>query len=268
MRMLVTRFLSRRSQDLLTSSGWSFADSTGNARMVCERPALFLKLTGSERDPAPEARPLRSIKGPVAGRIIRELIDRKPPYGVRELAFRSATSAAMASRVVALLEREAIVDKDGRGPILRVDWRALLERWAQEYSVLGTNRTERFLALRGRGPMLEKLKQTKLRYAITGALAAEAMRSVASSPMSVLYTDDVPAMARELELEPMKSPANVTLVQPFDDMNYLRKRELDGLWYAAPSQVAADLLGGGDRDPQIARAVMSWMEENEHAWRT
>lgn len=267
-RMLVTRFLSPRTQKLLVDAGWNYADATGNVRIAIERPAMFVKLAGSERDPAPEARPLRSLKGPVAGRIVRQLADRLPPYGIRELASRALTSPAMASRVVALLEREAIVDKDGRGPILRVEWRALLARWAQEYSLLGSNRTERFLALRGRGALVEGLRRTELRYAVTGAFAAEFMRTVATSPITTIYTDDVPALARELELQPHKSPATVVLVQPVDDVAYQRKWSRDGLWLAAPSQVVADLLTGGDRDPQIAEAVMDWMAENPDAWRS
>lgn len=267
-RMLITRFLSPRARDLLVAKGWSYADATGNVRIAVESPALFIKLNGSERDPAPEARPLRSLRGPVAARIIRELIDRKPPYGVRELAFRSLTSAAMASRVVALLEREAIVDKDGRGPILGVNWRALLARWAEEYQFQRFNRVERYIALRGFAPMFEQLRVTGRRYAITGPLFAERRRTLASSRLAMIYTDDVPALARELELGPSGAVANVLLAEPGDAVVYQRMKQEDGLWFVAPSQAAADLMTSGDRNPRLAEALMEWMAENEDAWRS
>ena len=267
-RMLVTRFLSPRTQKLLAESGWNYADSTGNVRIALERPAVFLKLTGSERDPEPEARPLRSLRGPIAGRIVRELADRRPPFGIRELASRARTSAAMASRVVALLEREAIVEKDGRGPILRVNWRALLERWAQEYQFSRSNRVERYLALRGFAPVFDQLRLTQRRYAITGPFVAERRRTMAPSRLLVLYTNDIPAMARELELEPAGATANVLLAEPNDPVVFDRSWTEEGLRYVALPQAAVDLLTSGDRSPRLAEALIEWMGENEDDWRS
>ncbi|MBI5168198.1 MAG: hypothetical protein HZA61_01795 [Candidatus Eisenbacteria bacterium] len=267
-RMIVSRYFSPRSRDLLTESGWNYADSTGNVRIASERPALFLKLTGSERDPAPEARPLQSLRGPVAGRIVRALLDRKPPYGIRELARQAVTSPAMVSRVVALLQRDAIVDKDSNGPILKLDWRALLQRWAQEYQFTRSNRVERYLALRGFGPMFEKLRATQRRYAITGPFVAERRRTLATSRLAMMYTDDVPALARELELGASAAVANVLLAEPGDEAVYQGRWEEEGLWYVAPSQAAADLLTSGDRNPRLAEALIEWMGENEDAWRS
>ena len=265
--LLVSRFLSARSQALLTEAGWCYADVTGNVRIALERPPLFLRLQGLARDPGPEKRPLRSLRGPVAGRLVRALADFRAPYGIRELAKRARTSPAMASRVVAVLERDAVIERESRGPIVRVDWRALLTRWAEEYQFLKSNRVARFLALRGRKPLLDALRKTRLRYALTGADAAEYMRSVATSPLTAIYTPDIPALARELELEPLKTPATVLLAEPYDAVVYDRTWEREGLRLAAPSQVAVDLITSGDREPRIGEAVLDWMSENESAWR-
>ncbi len=265
--LLAAPFLSRRSQELLAKAGWNYADATGNVRIALDRPTVFVQLQGAAKDPFGETRPLRSLKGPAAGRLVRALADFRPPCGVLDLADRAGTSAAMASRVVALLEADAIVTREKRGAVTGVDWKALLERWCQEYSFAKSNRVVRYLALRGFKPMFELLKQTRREYAITGTLLAERRRTVASTVAVYIYTSDVPGLARELELEVAGRAANVLLIEPFDEVAYARSWAEEGLRYVGLSQAVADLLTSGDRNPQIAEALMGWMQENESAWR-
>jgi len=84
--LLVTPFLSPRSRELLAESGISYVDATGNLRIVASDPAIFLEGRGEDRDPDRSPRPLRSLKGAAAGRVVRALCDFLPPYGVRRLA--------------------------------------------------------------------------------------------------------------------------------------------------------------------------------------
>ena len=266
--LLAAPFLSKRSQGMLADAGWNYADATGNIRIALNRPPVFVQLQGAAKDPFGETRPLRSLKGPAAGRLVRALADLRPPYGVLDLADRAGASGATASRVVALLTAEAIVTRDKRSGIAAVDWKALLERWGEEYSFVRSNRIVRYLALRGFKPMLERLRETQRVYAITGTLLAERRRTVASSVAAYIYTADVPGLAGELELEPAGRAANVLLVEPFDEVAYARSWAEEGLRYVALSQGVADLLTSGDRNPQIAAALMAWMEENESAWRS
>src|SRR5712691_11343003 len=158
--VLVTApFLSPRTRELLVAAGTSYLDSTGNLRLALERPALFLEAQGAQKDPAREPRPLVSLKGPAAGRVVRALCDFRPPYGVRALAERCATAPASVSRVVALLEREAIVIRGDGGEVAEVDWPALLRRWTQDYHFASSNVTRTFLERRGLDPFLEKLRR-------------------------------------------------------------------------------------------------------------
>lgn len=41
----------------------------------------------------------------------------------------------------------------------------------------------------------------------------------------------------------------------------------DGVWYAAPSQVAADLLTSPGRGPAEGEELIGWMMSNEDKWR-
>ncbi|TDI47136.1 MAG: hypothetical protein E2P02_03910 [Acidobacteria bacterium] len=49
--LLVGPFLSPRSRDLLIEANASYADATGNLRVVIDEPAVFLEARGAERDP-------------------------------------------------------------------------------------------------------------------------------------------------------------------------------------------------------------------------
>jgi len=56
---------------------------------------------------------------------MRALCRLRPPYGVRELARRTGIPPASVSRVVTLLEREAIVVRGARNGVVSVDEAAL-----------------------------------------------------------------------------------------------------------------------------------------------
>jgi len=70
-----------------------------------------------------------------------------------------------------------------------------------------------------------------------------------------------------LGLRPAESGANVLLVEPGDDYVFEGSEEKQGLLYAAPSQVAADLLTSPGRGPAEGEALLEWMKGNEEAWR-
>lgn len=74
-------------------------------------------------------------------------------------------------------------------------------------------------------------------------------------------------MAR-LDLRPADAGANVLLLAPFDPVVFERTWERGGVTFAAVSQVAADLLTGPGRGPAEAEALMKWMGEHEHDWRS
>jgi hypothetical protein len=265
--VLVAQYLSPRARMLLTEAGWNYFDLEGNARLACDHPPLFMLLAGSNRAPRSEPRPVRTLRGPAAGRVVRTLTDFSPPFEFQGIAELSRVSAAQVSRLVRLLERDALVEREGRGSIRSVDWPALLQRWSEDYSFLSANKVSRFMALRGRPALMEQLRKTSVQYAITGGVAAEVMKTSAPTRVTTIYTDRVADLARELELEPVPDNPTVILAQPWDGVVFERTMEREGLRFAAPSQVVADLLTSGDRYPMIAETVLEWMKENVGEWR-
>jgi hypothetical protein len=265
--VVVAPFLSLRTRERLEERGIGYVDLTGNARVAADRPALFVQATGAERDPRREERPARTLKGAKAGRVVRALCDFAPPVGVRELAGRARIDPGYASRVLALLEKEDLIRRERRGPITEVDWRALIRRWTEDYSLLGSNRTGSYLEPRGLGSLLRSLRDSDLRYAATGSLGSVNVAPVAPARLAVLFVDDTEDAAVLLGLRPAEAGTNVVLAEPFDPVVYERGREHEGVSYVALSQNAADLLTSPGRGPNEAEELMDWMEENEDAWR-
>ncbi len=265
--VLVAPFLSSRTRERLEERGVGYVDLTGNVRVVADSPALFVQAKGAERDPRREERPARTLKGAKAGRVVRALCDFAPPVGVRELAGRAEIDPGYASRVLALLEKEDLIRRERRGPVTDVDWRALIRRWTEDYSLFGSNRTATCLEPRGPGSLLRRLRGSDLRYAATGSLGSASVAPIAPARLAVLFVDDLEDAAGLLGLRPAEAGANVILAEPFDPVVYERRREHEELSYAALSQNAADLLTSPGRGPSEAEELMDWMEENEDAWR-
>jgi hypothetical protein len=261
-------FLSRRTREMLREVGANYADATGNVRLVVEKPGLFVVTEGAQKDPGREKRPLVSLRGPAAGRVVRALCDVRPPYGVRRLAQIAETPPASVSRVVTLLEREALIERGSAGEIVTVDWEKLLRRWTQDYQVLSSNGSATFLDPRGVKAFLAKVRQAKRPAAVTGSLAANLRAPVAPARVAMVYVEEPTIAARGFQLQPAEAGANVMLLRPFDPVVFTRTWKEKGVAYAALSQVAADLLTSPGRGPSEGEELIAWMKKNPDAWQT
>lgn len=266
--LLISDYLSNLSRSKLHAAGINYLDLTGNVRISIDRPALVMQTQGSDRNPAPDRRGVRSLKGAKAARIVRALCDIRPPMGVRQLARLSGTNAGYASRILKLLLSDDVVQKDPSGRIVQSDWQNLIRRWSQDYSLAKTNRAIPCLAPRGIADMVERLATLPVKYALTGSLAIPAEASVATGRLAMCYLDDPEQVATVLGLRSTETGSNVLLVEPFDPVVYVRARTEDGLVKVALTQCAVDLLSSGGRGPAEADALLEWMARNENAWRT
>ncbi len=81
------------------------------------------------------------------------------------------------------------------------------------------------------------------------------------------YVTSIDEAAAALGLRAAPSGGNVLPAVPEDKVAFERTMTFDRVVVAAPSQVAADLLGGPGRAPEEGRVLLEWMEANEPAWR-
>ncbi|WP_169738341.1 hypothetical protein [Patulibacter minatonensis] len=267
--LIIARYLAPETRERIIAEGAGYADATGNVYLALERPAIFLRDRGADADPwRGPGRPRGTLKGQPAARVVRALADFAPPYSVPDLADRAGASRGATYRVVEFLEGEALLDRERYGPISAVRWRAVLERWSQDYGVAATNAVRTFLEPRGLSALTEKLRANpELAYVLTGTLAAERLASYAPARLATLYVRDTAEVADALGLREVEGGGNVALASAAFDVVFDRAENVDGLRMAAASQVAVDLLTGPGRNPGEAVALLDWMEGNEDAWR-
>ena len=266
--LVYARFLSATTRTRLIDEGAAYADATGNWRMQLSEPGLFLMTNGAAKDPNPPKRPLLSLKGPAAGRVVRALCDFSPPYGIRELADRADIPLGSLSRVVSLLDEAALIEREPRGPIVGVEVEGLIERWVEDYTVIESNGSSTWLAPRGLPPVLGELRETNARVAVTGSFGAASVVSIAPARLLMVYASDVAAVARQLKLVAAEVGANVVLLEPFDDCVFERTWRDERLPVVRHSQTAADLLTSPGRGPEEGEQLLRWMEANQDEWRS
>jgi Uncharacterized protein conserved in bacteria len=267
--LVVAPWLSTRTRDLLAREGINYIDLTGNALVHLENPALFIQSQGADRDPSPAPRGKARVRGPKAARLIRTLVDVRPPYGVRELAEATDLAPGYISRLLDALDDDALVERNKRGRVESVDIGGLLRRWAGSYEIFGSNDAQSYLAARGAKQALDGLATMPAaqQAVVTGSFAAVRLAPVAAPALLTVYVNDVNAVAGALGLIPADQGANVVLLRPFDPIVWANTDDEDGLRYVAPSQATVDCLTGNGRMPAEGEALIDWLFANEQTWR-
>lgn len=267
--LVVAPWLSPRTQELLEAERLNYVDMTGNMLLRLDNPAVYVKSTGSSRNPEPTPQGKARVRGPKAARVVRLLADVQPPYGGGKIANAAKLSAGYVSRILDALDREALIERSERGGVESVDVQGLLRWWAQSYDVFRTNRTSTFLAPNGAATALGALPALgpDRQVAVTGSFAAGRVAPVAAPALLLMYCEGVMQTAEALGLLPADDGANVALLQPFDPVVWERTATDAGITYAAASQVAVDCLTGTGRMPAEGEALLGWMTANESSWR-
>lgn len=267
--LLVAPYLSPRSRDLLRSHGISHVDGTGNVWIAAD--SIYIERVGSVRGhvargarAGEERTPRRSLRGASTARVVRYLCDGVGPPRVRTIAAATRVDPGSVSRILQLLEREALLRRENAA-IVDVDWKSLIVRWGED---LAKDRVrESYLAPRGLDHVSARLKNADFPYALTGSSAAASIAPAAAPGALDVYVDDVDSAARALALRDGAGLGNVRLIEAFDPVVFERTMERGGLVLAAPSQIAADLVTLPRRSADELAAMLEWMEQNAHVWR-
>ena len=215
--LVVSEWLSPRSRELMEQQGINYLDLTGNALVRLDNPAVLIRSSGAARSPKPLERGKVRLRGPKAARVLRLLLDVRPPYGVRELAMACGVAGSYVSRLLDALDTEALIDRSSGGRVGSVDIPRLLRRWAETYDVFTTNQAATFLAPAGATATLDRLRSdgdVARHSAITGSFAAVRLAPVAAPALLTAYTDNTDVLAAELGLLPADEGANVALLGP------------------------------------------------------
>lgn len=204
------------------------------------------------------------LSGDAAALIIRALLDFRSLWTTHDLVSTSGVPAPICRRVVSLLEREALVERQAPGVIAVPNWLRLLRRWTEDtHAPRATHWRSRHRAQH----VLDRVAATQVRHAVTGVQAARYWVQDAPVGPTVIYTPDVHRAAADWDLAPATG-RSVVLVESHADLVYTRTRKTNsGLRLAAPSQVLSDLLTGAAKSTAGADSLTHWMLEHELDWR-
>jgi hypothetical protein len=253
---------------LLADEGFNYLDMTGNGLIQLDNPAVFVQAQGAASNPRARPRGTAGLRGPKAGRLVRFLIDARPPYGVTEIAEATQLTPGYVSRLLAALDDNALISRVKRGRVVSVEIAPLIRQWSETYDIFETNDAQMFVARAGSKDTLPLLASQPSRAAVTGSFAAVRIAPVAAPALLCVYAEDVEQVASALDLIPADQGSNVALLRPYDPVVWDRTIEQAGITYVAPSQVAVDCLSGNGRMPVEGDAVIEWMIVNESVWRT
>lgn len=268
--MVIAPWLDRRTREVLEQAGFGYLDMTGNVLLRIDSPGVFIRVSGSDRDPNPAPRRAPGLSGVHAGRLVRLLVDVAPPYRPSQLAGAANLTRPYVSRLLGSLEDRALLRRAGSA-VVRVDWVGLLRARAERYSLLKSNRASSMVAPQGIDAVLADLRTDEElghSIAITGPVAAAAVAPVAVGGQLMMYAGDPAVVAKRLGLLPAKSGADVVLLQASIDTGAMEgQRIVDGLPHVALSQLVLDSLTGTGRMPAEGEAVLDWMQRHEAEWR-
>jgi hypothetical protein len=268
--IVVSEALSPRAREVLTDEDFGYIDIAGNARISFDYPPVFIELTADKtKTSVPQDRTLRGAK---AARLIRFLCDVQEPYGVLDIERATNLSRGYVSRLLDRLTDEALIERAPRGPVIRVDWARLLRRRAQDVDLLRTNNASTYIARSGADALLESLGRSQMasELVITGSFAAYRLAPAARPTLLALYStrQQSGGIAQEFGLLPASEGGDVVILRPPDDIALQPTTVVDGVRYAAPSQVVIDCLSGPGRMPAEGDAVLDWMATNVDEWRS
>lgn len=268
--VVAARYLSPSVREALAEAGVSYADATGNVRISVDSPALFIADHGEDRDPWRKGRPLGTLKGEPAARVVRALLDNDRDWTARELVAASGASTGATYRVLEYLEREDLLVKEGARSRV-TDWERLLRSWSEQAPFQATTRVMAFIEPRGIDEVQDKIaSRRRFRAAVTGSVAAKQWATYAPARALYVYVSSIQEAAEHWGLRPNAAAPNVILLEPqsIGDVPFRNTVESsEGYPVAAPAQVAADLLNGPGREPEEAEYLMEWMRANQGRWR-
>ncbi|MCC6367374.1 MAG: hypothetical protein IT165_27955 [Bryobacterales bacterium] len=245
-----------------------YFDLAGNCRLVFDQ--VFIQRDGFP-NPSVEKRDLRSLYSPKAERILRVLVTvAKRSWRMQDLADEAGVSLGQVANVKKLLSDREWIEADAGGIRLRSSAvLPILKEWAGNYR-MERSAARDYYSLKPipqmETEMAEASRQLPARCALTGLSGAVRLApAVRYQRITAYFLGDLPAFADLLELSPVSSGANITLLEPYDEGVFYGSREVERVPVASPIQLYLDLVQIKGRGEEAASAIVE--EVITPAWR-
>ncbi|HNR69181.1 MAG TPA: type IV toxin-antitoxin system AbiEi family antitoxin [bacterium] len=250
--LIVAPALFDKSAALCREAGISYLDFSGNCWLSFQN--IYIERQGNS-ELRPEKKLLKSLYYPKAERILRVLLATPGrSWKTEALAREAGVSIGMVFKVKQhLLKLEWA--RDGRDGIQLFAWRDLLEDWKRNYTYQ-KSQVDQFYSLDSRieNGLATVCSSRNLRYAM--ALFSGVARVAPYTRIKQLFAyveKDVALIGTELDLKPVDSGSNVTLLTPYDQGVFYGVQQVDGIMIASPVQLYLDLNSYHGRGEEAAQ---------------
>jgi hypothetical protein len=250
-------FVADEAAKLLHAEGMGYVDFSGNCRLCFDD--VYVRQTGNENKFV-RRQDLRSLFSPKSERVLRVLLtDPKRSWKVQDIAKQARVSLGQVSNVKRNLEnREWVLRGEGGIRLSKPD--RLLSEWKDNYDIGRSERRDYFTLDRidqFEARFAEAMSRTKRKYALTAfSAAARFAPAVRYQRVYAYVTSALERVAQELELKPVESGANVTLIEPYDEGVYIGGADKAGASVASAVQSYLDLSQLRGRGEEAAEALL------------
>ena len=254
---LVAPYISPRSAEACRQAGVGYADLAGNCNLVL---GLSVVIREGRPNPYQQKRPLRSVYGAKATRVLRVLLSDPPRRRkLQALADEAGVSIGLVHKVKSVLWEMEWIESDDTGLYLsRPD--LLVADWVENYSIR-QNTVHEFYSFDSVADIEHRVASAcevlGARYAFTGFSAgARLAPSVRYKRVMVYVAAAVERVAAEAGLKPVDSGANVWLIVPYDEGVFYNSRGVEGASVVSPVQAHLDLTCLRGRGQEGAEAIL------------
>jgi hypothetical protein len=240
--VVMAPYLSPQSTEICLQDGFGFADLAGNCRLSFDQ--VFISKEGKE-NPFTRKRDLRSLYSPKAERVLRVLLTApRRWWKVQSLAREAGVSLGQGFNVKKLLLDREWMETGDEGFRLMAPARLLAE-WEENYDFRRSTVRE-FYTLRPIADFERRLAETcakgKFAYALAGFSSAARYAPMVRYQRAMAYVvGNRDGLAEQLELKPVTSGANVSLIVPYDEGVLYGAETEGGARVTSPVQTYLDL---------------------------
>jgi len=254
--VFIAPYISSGAAKICLEEGIGYVDLAGNCHLSFE--TVYIHKEG-KANPFTRKRYLRSLFSPKAERVLRVLLTAGfKEWKIEELAFEAQVSFGQVANVKRILAEQEWIDSKSIGFSIVKPF-DLIEEWSQNYKFY-RNIVQDFYSLLSSTEFEYKLaeicQRERIPYALTGfSGSARYAPTVRHQRVTAYIQEDIKKWVNLLEIKPVDSGANVTILQPYDEGVLYGNQDFEGIAVVSPIQNYLDLCSLKGRGDEAAKAL-------------
>lgn len=254
--IFVAPYISPQAEAICSEVGIGTMDLAGNCNISFG--TIYIRKEGNP-NPFTRKQFLHSLFTPKAERVLRVLLNTGPKEWItEELAEEAGVSLGQVANVKKLLLGQEWMDSKTVGFSL-TEPMALLEDWSDNYK-FWRNQAQNYYTMLNPAEIeyriVEVCKKQDLPYGLTGFSRSSRYAPAVRYQRTMAYIlGDIGPLIDLLEIKPVESGFNLTLLEPYDEGVLYGSQEIDGTQIVSPIQLYLDLKNLAGRGDEAAEAL-------------